>query len=310
MEGPRDRGLLFGFYLSGDISTSLEKALYYQIRLGVKINIISYYFSWGEDLGPDILAIEKVIDKGFIPMITWEPWRLPKSQSEIIHPENQPEFALNQILKGNYDEYIQRWAKELRRLSRPIFFRPMHEMNGDWYPWCGTVNGNDPKKFIEVWCYIRDIFKSVGCDKLLWIWSPYIHSVPDIEGNEIWAYYPGSQYLDWLALDGYNWGVTREWSRWQDFNEIFKKGYDILNEISENKPIMIAEIGCAEEGGDKGEWILDAFKMIRNRFLRIKAIVWFNIKKECDWRIESSERSFRLFSEGLKIYFSKENGGV
>jgi len=300
----RDKRLLFGFYLSGDITSSIEKALEYQKRLGKKINIISLYFSWGEDLNPDISGIEKVIGEGFIPMITWEPWRIPKSESEKIHPENQPDFSLEQILKGRYDDYIKRWAFGLKKLSKSIFFRPMHEMNGNWYPWCGRINGNDPKKFIEAWRYIKSIFKEVGCNRLIWVWSPYAHSVPEEKGNEIELYYPGSQEIDWMALDGYNWGVSKEWSSWQNFIDIFKKGYEILIRLSKDKPIMIGEIGCAEDGGDKGEWILDTFRALKIKFSKIKALVWFNIKKECDWRIESSEKVFESFRSGLKEWIS------
>lgn len=299
-----DEGLLLGFYLTGDIFSSFRKVLDYQARLGAKIHIVSYYFSWGENLKPDISGIEKVINEGFIPMITWEPWRIPKNQSEVLHPENQPDFSLDQILKGSHDEYIQKWAKILKELSAPVFFRPMHEMNGNWYPWCGSVNGNDPIKFIETWCYIRDIFKKLGCNQLIWVWSPYVHSVPEKEGNEILAYFPGTQNLDWLGLDGYNWGITQSWSRWQGFSEVFRKAYEILVEISDGKPIMIGEIGCAEEGGDKGEWILDMFEKIKTEFSKIKALIWFNIKKECDWRIDSSEKSFQSFLAGLNRWFS------
>ena len=300
----RDEGLLVGFYLSGDIPSSIGRVLEYQARLEEKINIISYYFSWGETPKPDISGLERVISEGFIPMITWEPWRIPRNRSEMLHPERQPEFSLDQILKGSHDQYIEGWARELKKLSISIFFRPMHEMNGNWYPWCGSINGNDPKKFIETWNYIRDIFKVHRCDKLIWVWSPYVHSVPEKEGNEMWAYYPGCQNLDWLSLDGYNWGITQPWSSWQSFSEIFSRAYEILVELSDGKPIMIGEIGCAEEGGDKGEWILDAFKMIRTEFSRIQALIWFNIEKECDWRIESSQKSFQSFLEGLKRWFS------
>jgi hypothetical protein len=58
---------------------------------------------------------------------------------------------------------------------------------------------------------------------------------------------------------------------------------------------MIAEVGCAEEGGDKGRWIQEAFEVWNSRFFRIQALVWFNIQKECDWRIESSPESLTSF---------------
>lgn len=129
----------------------------------------------------------------------------------------------------------------------------MHEMNGNWYPWCGTVNGNELGKFIDAWCHIRSLFRSVGNNQLIWVWSPYAHSIPDLIGNEIHSYYPGHREVDWLVLDGYNWGKSQIWTRWQSFKDIFNKGYDILSKISEKKPIMIGEVSCTEEGGSKAQ---------------------------------------------------------
>jgi len=54
-----------------------------------------------------------------------------------------------------------------------------------------------------------------------------------------------------------------------------------------NKPIMIAETGCAESGGDKAAWITSMATELES-FPRIASMIWFNYNKENDWRIESS----------------------
>ena len=252
----------------------------------------------------DVSITYDLLKSGFIPMITWEPWRWPQRMEGGRRPEDQPDFSLAMILKGKYDDHIRNWARDLKQISGPIFLRPMHEMNGNWYPWCGRVNGNRPEEYIKVWRHIRSIFNETGNDRVMWVWSPYAHSVPDESGNEIWRYYPGPKGVDWLALDGYNWGETQGWSTWQSFEEVFGKGYDRLAQLSADKPIMLAEVGCAEEGGDKGKWIEESFGMLGNKFSRIKALVWFNINKECDWRVESSLKSLKGFRKGLTNWLS------
>jgi beta-mannanase len=248
--------------------------------------------AWGQGSGqPDRAGIEEVVRKGFVPMITWEPWQL----SAVARPENQPDFSLSAIVSGKYDDYIRRWAVGLKDIKGRIFFRPMHEMNGNWYPWCGSVNGNTPEAFVEAWRHIRSIFRKAGSDRLAWVWSPYAHSVPDEPQNEIARYFPGVEDVDWVGLDGYNWGTSQPWSRWQSFEDIFCDGYERLTHVAPGKPCMIAEAGCAEDGGSKGAWIKEAFEALRGRFTRIKAMVWFNIDKECDWRIESSQESLASF---------------
>jgi hypothetical protein len=292
-----------GLYLNEDFSSAPRKAHQYRLSLENNIHILSFYVAWGSrNCRPDRTGIEEVIQNGYIPMITWEPWQLPEL-SGGTPPEEQPDFSLSTILQGKHDDYIWDWALDLSELSCPILFRPMHEMNGNWYPWCGKVNNNRPSEYVETWRYIRSIFREAHNEKLIWVWSPYAHSVPDETGNEMWQYFPGAQEVDWLGIDVYNWGITREWSRWQNFREIFEKGYNILTQLAPEKSFMIAEIGCAEEGGDKGKWIEEAFDAVKNGFFHINALVWFNVNKECDWRIESSQKSFTSFRDNWGLYY-------
>jgi hypothetical protein len=206
-----------GLYLPDDFYSASRKAFRYNLLLGKRVRILSFYAAWGPGKGrPDLAGIQEVIRSGFVPLITWEPWR-PLEFPAGARPEDQPEFSLSAILSGKYEDYIWNWALDLKKVSGPIFFRPMHEMNGNWYPWCGKVNGNKPADYIETWRYIRSIFRKAQNEKLIWVWSPYVHSVPDEAANEIRQFFPGDQEVDWLGLDGYNWGKNRGWSRWQSF---------------------------------------------------------------------------------------------
>jgi len=290
---------LIGIYLPEDVCSAPQRAEKYIQLLGKRIQILSFYIAWGAGRRLDLPGIQGVLDGGFIPLITWEPWYWPQELPAGGRPEDQPDFSLSAILAGKYDDYLRHWAVDLKEISGPVFFRPMHEMNGNWYPWCGRTNGNQPEEYVETWCYIRSIFREVQNNNLIWVWSPYVHSVPDEPGNEIWRYYPGPKELDWVALDGYNWGNTQAWSRWQGFKEIFEETYEELASLAAEKPMMIAEAGCAEKGGDKRDWIEEAFQVLNERFQRVRIFVWFNMKKECDWRIESSLQSFQAFRRGV-----------
>lgn len=288
-----EKGL--GLYLPEGFDNAPRKAQQYQLALGKSIHILSFYIAWESDnCQPDLAGIQNVIKSGFVPMITWEPWKRP-AEPDNLRPEDQPAFSLQSILSGKHDDYISQWAQAMKELTHPIFFRPLHEMNGNWYPWCGKVNGNSPEEYIDTWRYIRSIFQRANSNRLIWVWSPYVHSVPDGPDNDILQYFPGIPEVDWLALDGYNWGTSREWSRWQSFQDIFENSYDRLTKLVPGKPIMLAEVACAEEGGDKSSWINEAADIWSKRFPAIKAVIWFNIKKECDWRIESSEKSLASF---------------
>jgi hypothetical protein len=286
-----------GLYAPEDYPDAVKKADAYQVLFNRRFPILSFYEAWGRaNDQPDLAGIELVLRNGYTPMITWEPWHRPDAREDSgPKPWDQPLFSLAALAGGKYDDYIRTWALSLKKLSSPIFLRLMHEMNGDWYPWCGTVNGNKPDDFVAAWKHIRSIFRRAGSDKAVWVWSPYSESVPDQSDNQFLDYFPGEDEVDWLALDGYNWGSTKVWSRWQSFAEVFLKGYGQVTRLPGAKPVMIGEVGCAEQGGDKGGWIAEASRVLKDKFTRISGLIWFNVDKECDWRIESSPESAASF---------------
>jgi len=277
----------------------------------VPIVILSWYQAWGSAYAPcrpDL--IQKVQRRHLIPMITWEPWQLPNSLPTPCKPAAQPAFALERLLQGVYERYIQSWASDLAKCRGAVWLRPMHEMNGDWYPWGGMVNGNNPKLFREAWHYLRGIFKAAGAANVVWVWCPYVLSVPATADNSLEHYFPGTGQVDWLGLDGYNWGTTQPWSRWESFADIFTDAYARLTALAPDKPMLIAELGCAEEGGNKAQWLRDAFQQIISQFEKIKAVVWFQIAKECDWRLDSSPEAIQAFHEQKGLFQARKVWGA
>jgi beta-mannanase len=238
---------------------------------------------WLAGLGPALREI----------LLTWEPWRIP---ADPAAPEAQPDFSLQAILSGTHDTYIRSFAAALRDLRRPINLRPLHEMNGFWYPWCGTVNGNDPGDFQRVWRRLRRLFAEEGATNVAWVWSPYASSFPAEPGNRMERYFPGDEEVDLVALDGYNWGTRLPGGAWQEFADIFRVGYASVTSLS-SKPVMIAETAAAEEGGSKAAWIRGMARALPSRFPRIDTLIWFDTDKERDWRICSSHGSLEAFRE-------------
>ena len=276
-------------------------------HLGAPISIISWYQAWGSQYArcrPDL--IQDAHRRQLIPLITWEPWKLPDPFTPGRAPADQPDFTLTRILDGAYDRYIRSWAKSLALCQGTIWLRPMHEMNGDWYPWGGTVNGNTPALFRQVWRHLRSVFQAEGARNVVWLWCPYAHSVPDNEINCLENYFPGVHQIDWLALDGYNWGSTQPWSQWQSFADIFSAAYNRLVALAPHKPIVIPEVGCAEAGGNKAQWLRDTFHQITSHFDKIRAVVWFQIDKECDWRLDSSPASLSAFQAQRPLFRSRK----
>lgn len=269
-------------------------------ELEVSIGIRSVYRAWNCcNIDDDLEWFASLAECRRDVLLTWEPWQLPSGSAR---PEAQPDFSLQQLLSGRYDSYIRDVARTLASLPLKIYLRPMHEMNGNWYPWCGTVNGNSPAEYVLVWHHLRKIFIEEGADAIDWVWCPYAFSYPDAMENGFAAYHPGDAAMEAIGLDGYNWGDKAGYGGWQSFSDLFSDAYGRATELSD-KSVMITEMASAEGGGDKTAWLGDMFDRMTTLYPRVEAVFWFDVDKECDWRIHSSAASLELFRERAAVLF-------
>lgn len=247
-----------------------------------RIDVVHWFQAWGgghRSFRHDWLDL--VAGTGRHALISWEPWVQSGEAS-------QPRFAPASLLAGDHDDYIRSWAAGFAaRDDGPWFLRPMHEMNGDWYPWSGGVPGADPAEFRTAWIHLHDLFTDAGATNVAWVWCP----LADDSVGPFERYYPGSRYVDVLALDGYNWGSTRpEFGGWRSPAEIFDVAYERLTALG-SQPVWIAEVSSAPEGGDKAAWFAEL--LTAGRYDRLEAVVLFNLDKERDWRVDHDPRVAR-----------------
>jgi beta-mannanase len=140
---------------------------------------------------------------------------------------------------------------------------------------------------------------------VLWVWCPNSDSVPNVDWNQPSAYYPGDAYVDWVAVDGYNWGTSPSWGQWRSFKDILSPVYAFY--AARGKPFMVAETGSTESGGDKGAWF-NALQADIKAFPAVKALVYFDTydaNLKIDFKIDSSPKSLAAFEALSKdAYFN------
>ena len=274
--------LRFGIHTPGEpLAGTTNEIDRLEHALGRRIAIVSWFQNWDDVYSSQVQpeVFRAVIDKGRTPLVTWEPWR---AKGGVV----QGDFTLTDIAGGAYDDYIARFAQGLKALGARVYLRPMHEMNGDWYPWGGVVNGNSAALFQRAWRHMHDVFVAEGATNVKWVWSPLQEDVPLRPENRFERYYPGGGYVDVLALDGYNFGANfPQYRGWRSFTQIFRDAYRRMSRLG-HQPIWVAEVGSAAEGGSKAAWVRDMFRTAR-RMRRLKAVVWMDVssKEEGDWRV-------------------------
>ncbi|HET7324126.1 MAG TPA: S8 family serine peptidase [Halococcus sp.] len=254
--------------------------------------------------------LPKIWTSGRVPLITWEPFT-PGAQAAAVNTaalvesgeyeaylhglaDTTPNDIEVRIGNGEYDRYIDSWASRLKewlagpdgRLGtaddRQAYIRLAHEMNGDWYPWSPTVGNSSPGSYVRMWRRVHRRFERMGVGAAQWMWCVNADDVGPYSAEQL---YPGDAYVDWLAVDGYQWGESMNWSHWESPESIFSNMLSRVRNIAD-KPVCIAETASTSEtrwGYDperKDEWILDAFEYFANE---VDMWCWFNEDKETDW---------------------------
>lgn len=311
--------IYWGAWISGDTYDqgnppwNLSAIDLFEKHAGKKISILHWGQPWwhcnagNANCSYQLFDLQKaqydtVRQRGYIPLVDWASYDYAAPQ--LL---NQPEFALSTIIAGQHDEFIRQWATQARAWGHPFFLRFNWEMNGNWFPWSEQDNGNQPGQFVQAWRHVHDIFDEVGADNVTWVWCPNI-ILPTTTPLE--SLYPGDQYVDWVCMDGFNFGThPSRPDRWKTFEELFSSTYDALRVLAPNKPIMIAEVASTESGGSKPDWIRTAFsKTLPQRFPAVKAVLWFNWRvRGTDWPIESSAGAQNAFAESIGSSYYADN---
>ncbi|MFC4149503.1 glycoside hydrolase family 26 protein [Micromonospora mangrovi] len=264
--------------------------------------VMLFSSGWASDTF-DRALFDRIRDRGMLPMLGWEPWdyqldqtaRKKKMAARTIDRlrADQPRYQLADIARGDFDDYLLSWAEGIRSLGYPVAIRFAHEMNGDWYPWCEMVNGNQPGDYVRAWRHVHNLFRDVGADNVIWVWSP----------NARWSgskqkladLYPGDDYVDWAGVSGYY--GTGVFSAYRSFDDIFDETLKEIRTFT-HKPLVITETGASDGKGRKAEWIRETFRALP-RHRDIIGLIWFEVDKELDWRIVSSPTVADSFARGV-----------
>lgn len=246
-------------------------------------------------------AMAREWDGGRVPMVTWQPF--PRDE----HPDDQ---SVNRaIAEGAYDDILDQWTVELAEWlesdsERVLYFRPFPEMNGDWVPWGGDET--TIPDFLSAWRRVHDLFDDAGLagSRVQWIWNPNAteHGEHDTE-----SYYPGDEYVDWVGVDGYNFGESQDWSTWQSPRAVFESMFERVTALSE-KPLCVPEFGTSSyrdgeyRPSDKSAWITGVYDHLD--VWDVEMACWFNVDKETDWAVFGGVRGTDVYSDaqGSKTY--------
>ena len=255
-----------------------------------------YYVNWATPFSGfllDQIQSQMLPSDRPVVMIDWGP--AGGKQSLGCDQDYSGAVSFDAIIRGLCDDYIRDYALAIKARPERILVKFAHEMNGGGQPWSPINIGVQPSKYVQMWRHVHDVFVSMGVTNVDWVWAPIYLSYPTTPENDIHLYYPGDDYVDWVAVSGYNYfdqmpGAPQPWYTFEDI-------YDaVLSDFACRypKPQMIHEFGSVEAYDSmhsKAQWIGDAYLKAQN-YPFLRAIVWYNDRDftnpSADFRITSS----------------------
>ena len=265
---PKTDCVYHGAFLGEDTITA-AKIEAFELMSGKDLDIVLKFLAFnamGTTGGFPLAEAETVSDKGAVLFIKLEPWSWDGADDDS--------FSLEKIISGDFDGRLASFASDAGEYGDPLFVSFGHEMNADWYPW-----GGKPELYKEAYIHIHDLMGKYATN-ITWVWNP------DIGGDTVSDYYPGNEYVDWVAADGYN---TEDYGNsWKSAQLLFDSVIDDLEGYG--KPVMIGETACDandedDETVNKPQWLFSMVAWITGKRDSgdsdnlIKAYVYFNFDK-------------------------------
>lgn len=246
--------------------------------------LINIYLKWKEYMPyrtTDIIGYKEQLL-----MITWQPFFSSNNEKSI----------LKDITDGKYDDYIRDFALMAKNLNKPVLLRFAQEMNGNWFPWSGSKNGNNTEIYQKAYRYVYELFSEMECNNVEFVFSVSFKDIPNKEWNRFEKYYPGDEYVDWIGIDMINWGNIRKIYT-NNPSGIINSVYERIIKKYPKKPILISEAAFPSQNVDKKKWIKEFFDSLKTKYTAIKAFVWYDIDKGADFSISKDKNLFDYFKK-------------
>ncbi|HVQ88234.1 MAG TPA: glycosyl hydrolase [Actinomycetes bacterium] len=284
-----DPGCLYhGVYPGGitgeEDDITLDDVTSYEAAAGRSVAWVFFSNNWYRSRSFPLGKATWIRDHGSIPYV-----RLMLRHSSNERDRNDgadKTFSLRRIVDGDFDRDLRSWANNARDFGSPILAEYGTEMNGFWFSWNATHNGDrrGAPLFRRAYRHIIDVVRARGADNVSWVFHVNDSDQPSKPWNRLERYYPGDQYIDWLATSVY--GALTPQENWnQSFARGMNRVYPRLRALAPSKPIIVAEFGVTK-GNDRVDpitWARRALDdLLGSRWPRVRGFSWWNETWEND----------------------------
>lgn len=240
---------------------------------------------------------DELWSRGQLSLMTWATRNLSTRQA----------MTSAEITGGKYDSYFHTAAKAVAAWKHPLVIALNPEFN-----WSGSPQYLTGPDFIASWRYIVDLFRKDGATNVAWSWisnqTVKAGGSATTAEDRLAEYFPGTDYVDLVGLDVYNWAGSRN-STWITFDQVMTgegtswigNTYGMLEKLAPNTPKMIGEFGSHTAPGDKSAWLQDAFTKIPAKYGDIVIASYYQITDGAsDWSLKEEDGTAAAFRAAIK----------
>lgn len=217
-------------------------------------------------------------------------------------------ITMQALARGAGDNYLLAMSESARNFGKPVYIRPLGEMNGHWNAYCayntnGTPRGvaystaNFKRAFQRIYLImhggptVNSTLARLGMPPVRVevptnpfvkvVWNPQGYGSPDLPGNSAQAYYPGDRYVDVVGDDLYDIGGKAEFA-----------AADKLYQAHPSKPFSFPEWGLW--GIDDPSFVQKMADFVKTH-PRTRMISYFNAKLGSIFDLASKPKSLAAY---------------
>ncbi|MCZ7459873.1 glycosyl hydrolase [Streptomyces sp. WMMC940] len=265
-------GAWWGAYIPYDENGSLTAPVYaFEKKIGRRLDLVyTYHDMSGNELDGRLLTPdEQELGRDRLLMLAWEStvWKEPHHAGWT-----ETQLGWKNIASGRYDtEIVDPQIRRIKAYGKRVFLSFDQEVDARIKEGAGT-----PEEYVAAYRHLRDRFERLGARNVVWVWtvSGYLGSADLMK-----RLYPGDEYVDWLAMDQYNYYTCHKTTDWKDFERSQRPSHDwLIENISGEKPLMLAEFATVPDPADpdrQREWYA-AVPQVARTMPKVKAMVHWN----------------------------------
>ena len=181
---------------------------------------------------------------------------------------------------------IVRWADTIKARGTFTYFDFSHEPESSDSAKFGTA-----PQYIAAYQHVVDIMRAENVPNVAYVWQLTAYGFIRKGDHNAINYYPGDNYVDYVAADAYNWGGCGPGTPWKDLSVVANPVLAFAQ--AHGKLAMLAEFG-SQAGPQRAAWLNTAHQYFVANRSELVAAFYFDRPPttaggaDCNWSLTNT----------------------